>query len=181
LFFFTPEQALRLLAAAQARDAEFGLFLVFLLYTGCRLSEALSIELANVNLAEAWAYARATKNGEPRMIHLPPVLVAALAEHPRGQDRPGRLFRFGKCGRFYSWLDEAARAANVTIPARTAFHAFRHTWGAWMRRYAGCDTTALLATKAWRSRESAAIYEHAVQSEEARRADALPDVLRKAR
>ncbi len=45
-----------------------------------------------------------------------------------------------------------------------------------MRRYAGLDTTGLVETGAWRSRQAAAVYEHAIQSEEARRADALPIV-----
>ncbi len=179
LFFFTPEQAGRLLAAAEAQDEEFSLFLAFLLYTGCRLSEAQEIDLANVNLSEAWAYSPDTKNGDPRLIHLPPVLVAALAAHPRGLDRQGRLFRFRKNGRLYAWLDKAAERAGVVIPPRVAFHAFRHTWGAWMRRYGGCDTTALLETGAWRDRQSAAVYEHAIQSEEARRADLLPNVWQK--
>jgi integrase len=57
-----------------------------------------------------------------------------------------------------------------------AFHVFRHTWGAWMRRYGGLDTSGLVETGAWRSRQAAAVYEHAVQSEEARKADALPIV-----
>jgi integrase len=179
LYFLTPDQASRLLAAAAAHDAEFGLFLTFLLYTGCRLSEALAITTPRVNLNEAWAYTPQTKNGDPRLLHLPPVLVAALANHPRGVDHQGRLFRFGKNGRLYSWLDEAARAAGVEIPPRVAFHAFRHTWGAWMRRYGGLDTTGLVATGAWQSRQAAAVYEHAQQSEEAKRADLLPDVLRR--
>lgn len=177
LFFLTPGQAGRLLAAGEALDAEFGLFLAFLLYTGCRLSEALSIDLANVNLREAWAFAKDTKNDDPRLIHLPPVLVAALAAHPRGIGRRGRLFRFGKNGRLYAWLGEAAKRAGLKIPPRVAFHAFRHTWGAWMRRYGGLDTTGLVETRAWRSREAAAVYEHAVQSEEARKADLLPNVI----
>jgi integrase len=178
LFFLTQEQASRLLAAAEAHDAEFGLFLAFLLYTGCRLSEALAIDLANINLAEAWAFVKDTKNGEPRLVHLPPGLSAALAEHPRGMDRPGRLFRFGKGGTLYAMLDAAAEAGGVAIPPRVAFHAFRHTWGAWMRRYAGLDTAGLVETGAWRSRQAAAVYEHAIQSEEARRADLLPNVIR---
>jgi hypothetical protein len=41
------------------------------------------------------------------------------------------------------------------------------------------DTAGLVATGAWRSAKSAGVYEHAVQSEEARRANALPDVWRK--
>jgi integrase len=109
---------------------------------------------------------------------LPPVIVAALATHPRGMARVGKLFRFGKNGRLYTWLGEAARAAGVEIPQGVAFHAFRHTWGAWLRRYAGLDTTGLVATGAWRSRQAAAVYEHSEQSEEARKADLLPNVWR---
>jgi integrase len=178
LFWLTPEQASALLTAAEARDAEFGLFLAFLLYTGCRLTEALSLQIAGVNLSEGWARVLETKNGEPRLVHLPPVIVAALATHPRGLARVGKVFRFGKNGRLYTWLDDAARAAGVEIPQGVAFHAFRHTWGAWMRRYGGLDTTGLVETGAWRSRQAAAVYEHAEQSAEARKADLLPNVWR---
>ncbi|WP_363346344.1 site-specific integrase [Methylocystis echinoides] len=176
IFWLTPEQAERLLAAAGERDPEFGVFLTFLLYTGCRLSEALTLDVERVNLPEAWAYIPITKTEAPRLAHLPPVLVAALAGHPRGLDRKGKLFRFGKNGRLYAWLDEAARAAGVDIPPRVAFHAFRHTWATWMRRYGGLDTAGLVETQAWRSRQAASVYEHLVQTEEARKADFLPQV-----
>ena len=67
-------------------------------------------------------------------------------------------------------------AACVTIPDRVAFHIFRHTYGSWMRRYGGLDTSGLVATGAWKSREAARIYEHVETSEEARKADLLPRV-----
>jgi integrase len=176
LAFLQPEQISRLLAAAEARDLEFALFLAFLVYTGCRLTEALAIDLANLNLGESWAYIPRTKNSEPRLVHLPRPLVTALIRHPRGFERQGRLFRFKKCGRLYTWLEAATTEAGVDIPRGVAYHILRHTWGAWMRRYGGLDTAGLIATGAWRSRAAASIYEHAVQSEEARRADLLPDV-----
>lgn len=176
LFFFTPKQAGLVLESSAKIDAEFGLFLAFLLYTGCRLSEPLGAKLADLNLSESWLYVRTTKNGEPRLVHLPPVLVAALASHPRGLANEGRLFRFGKNGRLYSWLSRACASSGLALPPRLAFHAFRHTWGAWMRRYGGFDTSGLVETGAWQSRQAAAVYEHAVQSEDARKADALPIV-----
>lgn len=175
-FFFTPEQAERVLLAGYERDAEFGIFLTFLLYTGARLSEALSIKVENMRLSESTAFTEKTKNGDPRMIFLPPPLVAAIAGHPRGLERKGKLFRFGKCGRLYTWLDEAAKAAGVVIPEGVAYHAFRHTYGAWMRRYGGLDTTGLVETGAWKSREAASRYEHAIASEEAQKATLLPNV-----
>ncbi len=176
VFSLTQDQAFRILREAYNFEAEFGLFLTFLLYTGCRLSEATSVQIADLDLGESCAIVRDTKNGDDRTVHLPPHVVAALANHPRGLDRKGKLFRFSKCGRLYTWLDQVAAAAGVVIPDRVAFHAFRHTWGAWMRRHAGLDTTGLVATGAWRSRQAAAVYEHAVQSEEARKADLLPNV-----
>jgi hypothetical protein len=43
-----------------------------------------------------------------------------------------------------------------------------------MRRYAGSDTSGLVATGAWLSRQSAARYEHAVFSEEAQKSALFP-------
>lgn len=169
-----PPQAFRLLTAARAVDPEFGLFLELLLYTGLRLSEALRLEVDRLSLAERYAYAGRTKNGAPRLVHLPPSLVAALANHPRGLDRPGeRLFRLTKCGRLYTLLALARKAAGAGCNGVT-FHTLRHTWAAWMRRYGGLDTSGLVATDAWKNRASASRYEHVVASDEARRADLLP-------
>lgn len=168
--WLTPEQAFRIFTAADAKDAEFGAFLRTLCYTGMRLSEALGLTTDRLAMAESFAYVPTTKNGEPRAVHLPPVVVAAMANLPR---RVGRVFRFRKCGRFYTWLDEVLTAAGPDV-AHVTFHTFRHTWATWMRRYAGLDTRGLVGTGAWRDRASASRYEHVVASEEAKRADLLP-------
>jgi integrase len=81
-----PEQAFALFAAADARP-EFGLFLRLLCYTGMRLSEALSVKVGEVDIKRQAIYLPKTKNGEARTVHLPPVLVAALANHPHGLNR----------------------------------------------------------------------------------------------
>lgn len=170
-----PEQAFGLFKAADARDPEFGIFLRVLTYTGMRLSECTGMMLDRLELAESFAYVPTTKNGDPRGVHLPPVIVAALANHPRSLDRKGeRVFRFRKCGRLYTWLDEALDEAGIVLPPRTGFHVLRHTWATWMRRYGGLDTRGLVGTGAWLDEKSAARYEHVVATEEARRADLLP-------
>lgn len=170
-----PEQAFALFEAADARGAEFGLFCRLLCYTGMRLGEALAVQVGDVNLARAAIYLPRTKSGEPRTVHLPPVLVAALANHPRGLDRSGRLIRYHAGGRLRDMLIAAMESAGLSFPRRQGgFHLFRHTWAAWMRRYGGLDTSALVATQAWRDRTMAARYEHADASEEARKADLLP-------
>lgn len=172
--WMTPDQAFRLIEAAYSKDAEFGAFLTFLLYTGCRLSEALSLPVDRLAVAESFAYVAETKNDDPRPVHLPPAVVTALANHPRGLDRPGeRVFRMTKCGRLYTWLGTAKKAAGADVSFVT-FHTFRHTWATWMRRYAGLDVRGLVGTGAWRDMASAERYQHVEVSEEARRADLLP-------
>ena len=171
LTWLRPEEAMRLLDAAEAVDMRFGALCTFLLYTGCRLSEALRLRWQDVNLEESFAYVGRTKNGDPRAVHLPEVVGIPL----RLLSRDGqRVFGLSKCGRLYQMLDRAARESLVAIPDRVAFHLFRHTYGAWMRRYSGLDTTGLVATGAWKSRQAAAVYEHATVREEAMKADLLP-------
>ena len=175
-FFLTPDDAAKLINAAYEKNREFGLFLTFLLYTGARLGDAVKLTMDNLYLNDARAVFPKTKNGEPRTAYLPPVLVAAMANHPRGYDREGKVFRYYDGSKHRERLYEAARASGVYIPKGLAFHAFRHTWGAWMRRYGGLDTTGLIATGAWSSRDAAMVYEHADTTESAKRADLLPAV-----
>ena len=171
-----PEEAERLFKEADALDLEFGLLCRFLCYTGLRLKEAtVRFKIEHLRLSEGFAYIPTTKNGEPRPVFLPPHLVAALASHPRGLERPGmQVFRWHKGGRLYNLLKKAALEAGVTLPEREAFHVFRHTYGTWMRRYAGSDTKGLVSTGAWKSEQSASRYAHAVVSEEATKAALLP-------
>lgn len=160
-------------ATRDARTARrFVSLCLFLLYTGCRLSEALRMKPTDVELGRSFAWCGRTKNGDPRAVHLPPQLVADLANTEFGETRVFGIA--AKCGRLYTWLDEVATAAGVTIPERVAFHLFRHTYAAWMRRYGAVDTSGLVATGAWRSRTAAAVYEHVETTEEAQKADQLP-------
>lgn len=175
-FFFEPQEVERLIKVATEDDPEFGLFLTFLLYTGLRVTEALSLQIRHLNLPESRAYIETTKNGLPRTVHLPPPLVAALANHPRGYDRDGRVFRFCKGSRCYGKLYSAAEKARVMIPDHCGFHAFRHTYGAFLRRYGRLDTSGLVAAGAWKSHEAARRYEHVDVSEAAKASDFFPVV-----
>jgi len=170
-----PEQAFSLFEAADGLDAEFGLLLRVLTYTGCRLGEMLALNCDDLRVSEAFAFVRVSKNGDPQPVFLPPVLVAALANHPRGLERgKARVFRFAKSGHIYSLLRAAAAHAAVTLPDRQAFHILRHTYATWMRRYGGLDTAGLVGTQRWKDLKSADRYTHVVVGEEARRAASLP-------
>lgn len=145
--------------------------MLFLLYTGCRKGEALRVREMELDLHRGEWFCSKTKNRKVRAVYLPPRLVNELARLPARPD--GRMFADVK----YDRLRDLAVAARVHIPAGIAFHIFRHTWANWMRQYGGIDTSGLVATGAWDSVTAARIYEHLEISAEARKADALPDVL----
>ena len=167
-----PEQAEAIFEEAGKIDKEFAALLIVLCYTGLRLSEALNLTWDNVRLTDGYAYIPDTKNDDPRAVFLPPVAVAALGNL---DGREGRsAFRYAKSGHLYSLLKVVAFRAGVDLPARSAFHIFRHTYATWMRRYAGADETTLIATGAWKDKKSVSRYTHAVVSEESKRAALLP-------
>lgn len=173
-FWLKPEPTFALLAAATEIDAEFGIFCTLLNYTGLRLGEALALTVENIDLSRGYAYVPETKTDTPRAVHLPPVCITALANHPRGLSRKGRLFRFHAGGWLRDQLDEACKRAGITLPDRTAFHVFRHNYGTWMRLYGGLDGLGLIRTGAWADMDSVERYSHSETSAEARRADELP-------
>lgn len=172
-----PEQAEAVFAEAGKIDKDFEALLIILCYTGLRLSEALRMTWNDVRLSESFSFVGKTKNGEPRPVFLPAVAVTALGNM---ESKEGWVFKFSKGGHIYSLLRLACFRAGVELPEGTAFHVCRHSYGAWMRRYGRVDTTGLVATGAWKSREAASRYEHAVVTEEARRAELLPTPNRKA-
>jgi len=172
-----PAQLFAVLAAADALDPEFGVYLDLLPYTGLRLRESLRPRLRDLDVGRQTLYVGRTKTGAPRMVYLPMHVVVSLANHPRGLDRDPdeRIFRFHPGGHLYDLLHAALAAAGATKPKRqNGFHLFCHTYGTWMARYGGLDAHGLTGTGRWADASSAYRYVHLDVSEEARRADRLP-------
>lgn len=176
LHWLTPEQSAALLASAWALEPRFGALLTFLLGTGCRIGEALRLEWRDIDLTRSYALIRETKNGDSRPVHLPPAIIGALEKmlpfHGFPSDH-SKVFAISRTT-LTRLLDKACAQSGVVIPDGVAFHIFRHTYGAMMRRYGGLDTSGLVATGAWKSRSAASVYEHVDVSAEARKADLMP-------
>lgn len=98
-----PSPAFAIVDAAFGLDPEFGLFLLTLLYTGMRLGDAAAARLRGLKLDQAMLYLPSTKNGAPRAVHLPPVLVKAFRAQPARLARPrkaaGMALANGAAGR----------------------------------------------------------------------------------
>lgn len=78
-------------------------FFQFLLMTGARRGEALSLKWSDVDFEAKTAYLAMTKNGRPRKLSLRSDLIELMATLPRLSDR---VFEMG-----YSWLADMWRAA----------------------------------------------------------------------
>lgn len=172
-----PAQAFALFEAADTVDAEFGIFVRLLCYTGMRLGEALAIKLAQVDLERQAIYLPETKNSHARTVHLPPFAVTTLANHPRKLTRPAdqRLFIFHASGHLRDKLKRAMAKAGLSFPRRQCgFHLFCHTWGTWMHRFGGLDNYGLTRTGRWLDSKSPETYLHTGVNAEAKMADVLP-------
>lgn len=188
--FLLPADAFAIIKAANALDEEMGRLLTFLLYTGCRISEALALKWERVSLDERLAYIETSKNDDPRTAQMTQALCDLLAPH---QQPSGKVFRFKQGGhRNFIFLNAKVTACGlppIPRPKRgqrmakppyrldwVTFHTFCHTWATWMRRYGGADLQGLVATQRWRDPRSAARYSHTAAHEEWNRVDLLPTV-----
>jgi integrase len=77
-----PEERARLLEACDASDwPKLGLLVRFLLATGCRLGEAQALRWTDIAWTSRTASLETTKNGDRRVLTLPPKLIAELRKH----------------------------------------------------------------------------------------------------
>lgn len=96
----------------QGARARLTALVLTLTLTGCRVSEAVSITRRDTDLARGTALVRHTKNGDPRLLRLPPELVAALRRLPdAGPD--ARLLGYASRYTAYQALERAAALAGI--------------------------------------------------------------------
>lgn len=160
-----PAAAHKLIAAASPKLRP---LVVFLLGTGCRIGEAISLEWDKVSLDRSFGWIGKTKNGEPRGVHLPEAVTTALANI---EGREGLVF--GYRDRWSVYDDWEPACAAIGLSDFTP-HDCRHTWATWMRQYGGMDLRGLLATGAWRDIHSVLRYQHVTAGEASKAADKLP-------
>ncbi len=169
-----PEELEAFLAAAPPRLAALALFMAL---TGRRIGEAVRLTWGDVNLGRGEALIRRTKNGEPAVAHLPPAVVAALANLPGAREERALIFGYSSRHSVYgAWRRACARAK---IRSLSPHEMGRHTFATWMRRYAGLDLRALMEAGGWKSVQSVLRYAKVDPEETAHAADRLGEVLEK--
>jgi integrase len=154
---------------------------VFLFYTGARMSEALYLDWRNVDLSRAHVTFEDTKNGESRGVPLHPMVVASLNAMSH---RKGAVFRRPD-GKPYSPKKEgggqiktafraACRRANIS---KFTPHDCRHTWATWHYQQER-DLVGLMKLGGWKSEKMVLRYAHANVEQLASGIGRLPDLQR---
>lgn len=163
--YLTSPEAERFITAAPPNLKP---LLLFLLYSGCRLGEALALDWRDVSLKNGNVSIPRTKTDTPRAIRLHPRAANALKELPH---REGRVFHWQtRWGVYKAWKTACKKAGLKDFTP----HDCRHTWATWLRRYGGLDTLGLLATGAWKDAKSVARYAHVAADEAQAAIDKLP-------
>ena len=157
---------------------------IFLIYTGARVGEALWLDWHDVDLERGHVTFPKTKNGEPRGVPLPSRVVNALSELPHRNDevfrRPDGLPYQRPQGE-----DDENRSAGSRI--KTAFrgacrragildfhpHDCRHVFATWHYAH-NRDLTALMKLGGWSNIKSVSRYTHANVDEFRSTMDRLP-------
>lgn len=136
-----------------------GALACFMFLTGARISEALAVTWNDVELGAGKALIRQTKIGAERRAHLPPPLVAALANIPH---RVGKVFRYSTASTAkFPWRNAIKRAGIAEL----SFHACRHGF-ATAALHAGIDPVTVAKRGGWKSPQHVfATYGHAMDDE----------------
>jgi integrase len=155
---------------------------IFMLYTGARIGEALWLDWREVDLARAHVIFPKTKNGEARGVPLHRRVVAALAnlKHREGEvfrrpdgepyDRPKSSDDHSAGTRIKTAFRAACRRAGI---ADLHPHDCRHTWATWHYQ-ANRDLAALMRLGGWKSERMVLRYAHTNVDEHKHTIDRLP-------
>tara|TARA_R100001463_G_scaffold25735_9_gene60801 strand:+ start:1308 stop:2411 length:1104 start_codon:yes stop_codon:yes gene_type:complete len=162
--YFTKEEVERCLASTSHYQTK--LLLMFLIYTGVRLGEALPIKWEDINFDEQKPtiqfYSTKTLSKRPIPTPIHKTLLRYLAQ---SNERKGYIFQWREAwsnkkdgeGLYQNWryMLEQAKVDTKKTP-----HKCRHTLATWLRKYAGSSVADLKEIVGWKSDKTVAIYNH---------------------
>jgi integrase len=157
---------------------------IFLVYTGARLGEALWLDWRNVDLDRSHATFIKTKNGAPRGVPLNARVVAALATLPH---REAEVFRTHAGQPYARPQPKGDDSGGAGTCIKTAFatacrragiedchpHTCRHTFATWHYQEHR-DLNALMDIGGWKSIKMVMRYAHSNVDQHLASVDALP-------
>lgn len=139
-----------------------GALACFMFLTGARISEALAVTWADIDLTERRVLIRQTKVGTERRPHLPPVLVAAIANIESNRERSAKVFKYSSRHTVKpQWRKACTRAGIEDL----TFHACRHGFATALL-HAGVDPVTVAKLGGWATPEHVfRTYGHAMDDD----------------
>ncbi|WP_370688268.1 tyrosine-type recombinase/integrase [Flavimaribacter sediminis] len=133
-------------AFAEHASPHLGALCLFMFGTGARISEALAMTWSDINLKSATALIRQTKINDERVAHLPPRVVAALANIPSNHNPDGSVFRYvHRTTARQAWNNAIKRAGIKQL----SFHSCRHGFATSLL-HAGVDVVTVAENGGWK-------------------------------
>jgi integrase len=135
-----------------------GALACFMFLTGARITEAMSLTWGDVDLHARRALVRQTKIGAERRAHMPPVLVAAIANIPSNREPDAPVFGYSSRDTAKQPWRAAIRRAGIKP---LSFHACRHGFATALL-HKGIDPITVAKLGGWKDpRHVFATYGHA--------------------
>lgn len=139
-----------------------GALACFMFLTGARISEALAVTWSDMDLTARRALIKQTKIADERRAHLPPVLVAAIANIPSNRQPEGTVFQYSSRDTAKPLWRAAIKRAGIKS---LTFHACRHGFATAMLR-AGIDPITVAKLGGWKDPKHVfTTYGHAMSDE----------------
>lgn len=155
-----------------ASNPHLGALACFMFLTGARISEALDLQWADVDLAKRRSIIRQTKIGSERNAHLPVALVTAIANIEGDRNPAESVFKYSTRNTCAPQWKKACKRAG--IPFRS-FHCCRHGFATALL-HKGVDPITVAKLGGWKSAQHVfETYGHAMTDDTL--ADKIADTL----
>ena len=180
--YFTAEEVEKCLQSTSMFQIK--LLMVFLIYTGARLQEALNVTWNDIK--EITPDSDGTKNyqvnlwenkgDKARIVQIHKNLKEWLN---KVNDKGKYIFMWRKAwdnkkdgeGLYFNWRD-MLRQANISFDKTP--HKCRHTFATWLRKYANCDLQDLKDIGGWKDSKSVEVYSHIMPDTMPKKINLLP-------
>jgi len=139
-----------------------GALACFMFLTGARISEAIALRWQDVDLRKGRALIRQTKIGDERRAHLPPVLVAAIANIAHERDAGAKVFGYSSRDTAKPIWRAAIKRAGIKP---LSYHSCRHGFATAML-HAGIDPITVAKLGGWKDAKHVFVtYGHAMEDD----------------
>jgi len=154
-------------------NAHLGALCCFMFMTGARVGEAVEVLWGDVDLSAATVLIRETKIGSERVAHMPPALVAAIANIESNRKPDEKVFKYSSRDTVKPQWNKVLRRGAMKKYKPLSFHSCRHGFATALL-HKGVDPITVAKLGGWKSPQHVfQTYGHA--KEDKRLANLLAD------